>query len=455
VLRALGLDGPEAASDSPPRFARLRLLRAGSLDQPAQSRRDSVEAQRIERVLAQLGDPSFALRGESYRLEYAATKRNARDRDGFETLSEEELLSVLRALSSDQTVTAPPKAGLSELLALAEAERAKTGHTSLLLLRRPRWSARPAGDRAPTLTPSQLSRAREQHWIEVLVVDQMAVPVSGVALEFELADGTVQRQCSRDDGFARLERIPAGAVIIRLPGLDGNVWRPLGGAGPTQAARPSRAESHVVRRGECLAAIAQKHGFKGWRPLWAHAANEALRARRRNPHVLAPGDVVTIPPRVTQQIVRESDALHRIEVAQGAKRVRFRLQDLAGNALSHLTYDYSYRVGEGSARRAGSKATDADGWLEERVPIGVAELSIETRTPRLRFVFDLGHLLPARDLDRDRVFEPGVARRLEGLGYAPGAGRALLFRSVELGQKNAKGELDAEALDALERAYTA
>src|SRR5690606_17426642 len=145
------------------------------------------------------------------------------------------------------------------------------------------------------LTPSQLRQALERHWVEVYAVDPDGKPVSGVVLEIESSDGSLLPATTNADGFARLEPVPAGSVMIRLPKVDGGAWRPLAGAESELARQAPGTRGHRVAQGECLSTIAHRFGLESWKVLWDHPENAPLRERRKSPHVLLPGDVVAVP----------------------------------------------------------------------------------------------------------------------------------------------------------------
>ncbi|HTU63329.1 MAG TPA: hypothetical protein VMF89_32935, partial [Polyangiales bacterium] len=165
---------------------RLALLRPARVE-TARARRDSPEGLRVDRLLEQLKEEPIVLRGQQYQLAYGATRSGVRHRETFEVQSEAQLLSVLAELAADPATPEARKKLFAELLSLAETQRKRTGRTDLLLLQRPRPSARIREQSAPAITPSQLRRARERHWIAIEAVDEKEQPIAGVRLELVLA----------------------------------------------------------------------------------------------------------------------------------------------------------------------------------------------------------------------------------------------------------------------------
>jgi hypothetical protein len=151
------------------------------------------------------------------------------------------------------------------------------------------------------------------HWVVVEAVDDEEKAVPGLRLELVIAGGEVKSATTDSDGIARVEGIRAGRVVIRVPGLDGSRWRPETGE-PSHASGSDSGCWHVVQRGESLSRIARQYGLESWRQLWSDPKNEPLRKTRKNPNVIHPGDDVHVPGVSVFEIVRATDAAHRIVV---------------------------------------------------------------------------------------------------------------------------------------------
>jgi hypothetical protein len=296
----------------------------------------------------------------------------------------------------------------------------------------------------------------------VEAVTDAGEPVPHLRLDLTLADGEFVARSTDVHGQLRLEPIPQGRCTICVPELDGSAWHPEAGPASSPVDRGYK-RAHVVRSGENLTRIAKQHGIKGWKKLWDAPDNERLRSKRKSPHVLRAGDEVVIPAIAVHEIVRSTDQTHRIVVSEAKHKVRLRLQDLAGEGLAGLCYEYGYELGQRHVQQPGSAATDGAGWLEETIPITVDTLTITTHAPKLTFVLALNALDPAQNKDTREPICSGLQTRLCALGYAIGSlsdepspvARAALaaFQSCELQRKQPSGELDDDTVQTIERSY--
>lgn len=62
---------------------------------------------------------------------------------------------------------------------------------------------------------------------------------------------------------------------------------------------PLRARRHVVKPGESLDLIARQNGYREWRVIYLSRCNDQLRKLRLDPNAIRPGDLVMLPPRVS------------------------------------------------------------------------------------------------------------------------------------------------------------
>jgi hypothetical protein len=159
-----------------------------------------------------------------------------------------------------------------------------------------------------------------EHYVVVQTVDEKGGPVRGIRLELVVAGGEFRSAVTDQDGFARVERIRAGRVVIRVLGIDGGMWRPLDGEASQPSSQDSGIRWHEVKQGDCLSKIAHRYGLKSWKVLWEHPKNEPLRKKRESPHVLLPGDMVAVPGVRIYEIARATDGTYRIEVKEGPQR---------------------------------------------------------------------------------------------------------------------------------------
>lgn len=227
MVDAFGSDPPADAGSFAPDAARFYLLRERRREQALTPPPDSPEGQRVALALAKFGGGPLVHRGVSYRLQRVGRFDSAlRNRDAYETLSEAQLFAILREVCSEPAVDPHRRAAVEELLAAAEAQRARQRKTDLVLLRRHRVYVR-AESSEPPLTPSQLRKAREAHWVEIVLTDRRLGPLAGEAFEITLPDGRKQQATTNERGMYRVEGLPGGSCRIR--------FRPAKGHSPKSA----------------------------------------------------------------------------------------------------------------------------------------------------------------------------------------------------------------------------
>lgn len=111
---------------------------------------------------------------------------------------------------------------------LAVALRRQIDRGELVLVRQAeqRVDARPQADaEAAVYEPAAPEGIIENNdWIEILVEDEDEQPVSGIAYELELPDGSLRRGRTNQFGIARWERIPSGSCKLSLVELDTESW---------------------------------------------------------------------------------------------------------------------------------------------------------------------------------------------------------------------------------------
>jgi hypothetical protein len=313
-------------------------------------------------------------------------------------------------------------------------------------------------------TPPLPPRTATDHYvvIEAVTDTEPAEPAAGIRLELLIADGEIRTAETDTSGVARIERIQAGRVVIRVLDLDAALWRPLAG----DPARPSGTSSglrwHTTQQGECLSKIAHQHNLNGWQKLWEHPKNAPLRKQRKSPHVLYSGDQVALPGIEVHEIVRPTDATHRIAVKSSAITaslvIAFRGDE--EEALASEAYELRYEAGGTSERKTGQLS--ASGELCERLPLAAqyAEVFLPDRGQHYRFM--LGHLNPTEDA-QDTFIASGVEARLASLGYlhreagdthVSDSKRALCaFQQQVMGHEAPTGQLDAATCRKLEETY--
>ena len=208
---------------------------------------------------------------------------------------------------------------------------------------------------------------------------------------------------------------------------------------------------YTVRKGDCLSTIAARSGLP-WKALWDHPDNAGLRRTRKDPNVLRPGDVVAIPEVKLKQASARTGGAVALQVPAAMTRLRVRLM-AGGKARASKRYTL---VLPGGVERTG--ATDADGYLDERIPASAREITVKTEASGLgveTLKLKLGHLDPAG--------EPrGAQQRLRNLGFPceptgefDAETRASLARFQEAQGLEVTAALDTTTIARLEAAHGA
>lgn len=264
-------------------------------------------------------------------------------------------------------------------------------------------------------------------FVVVEAVDDAQAVVSGLRLEILLADGEMRSVRTNAQGQVRLDPIPQGQCHIRVPDLDGSSWRPEPAAPSTRVDRGRRSR-HIVQTGESLTRIAHQHGIRDWRAVWQSADNAQLRKKRKNPNILWPGDELTLPGIAVHEIVRPTDATHRLVIHELLVEFRVILQD--HNQIPFANESYELRSSSLPDREPRNGQTDGQGKLVERLPSRVTSVEVALPSRKLRWSFLLKNLHelrsaeaernPANDADR-ALSTKGVQARLNALGFPCGA----------------------------------
>jgi Putative peptidoglycan binding domain len=167
---------------------------------------------------------------------------------------------------------------------------------------------------------------------------------------------------------------------------------------------------HVVKKGECLASIAHRYGFRDHMVIYDHADNAAFKSKRPSPHLIHPGDILVIPDKEVMTVTCKTGQVHSFQVRVKKKDLKIRLVDHDGDPRADEDYELEYDDDIVFGK------TDGDGRLEERLPLDVntAVLTIGQHAFRL----DIGALNPLDDVDDEGV--TGIQARLRNLGFDAG-----------------------------------
>lgn len=196
----------------------------------------------------------------------------------------------------------------------------------------------------------------------------------------------------------------------------------------------------TVKQGECLASLADAHGFRDWRTIYDHPDNAELREARPDPNHLLPGDRIVIPDKGERIETRMTSSRHRFVLSSPKTQLRLRLDELEP-VRYRLTVAEVVAEGSGSMIDVDIPASATHAELEIWLEDGVEE-------PHLTWAFDLGHIDP-------HVSPSGGAGRLRNLGYGSADAEGSMAEPVRAFQRESSKPVTGELDDVLEelRAY--
>lgn len=204
-------------------------------------------------------------------------------------------------------------------------------------------------------------------------------------------------------------------------------------------------KKHVVREGESVQSIAEKHGF-AWETLWKHPENAELKKSRRDPDVLHPGDVLVIPEKAQKKESRATEDRHSFK-KKGAPtwlRLTFLEEEQPRKGAP-------YRIRVGGKSFEGK--LDAEGRVDLQIPTRAQEAHVQIGSDE-ELLLQLAALDPIEEVS-------GYQARLQNLGFYLGAvdGKhgPLTEEAIRAFQANKRlevsGELDDDTRTALEKAH--
>jgi hypothetical protein len=212
---------------SPPRDSAVKS--AGALDDRPGKAQSALEPHQLEqeKIIQALPHKAadFPFDGRTYRIVRFADMKGMEIGSRYWVVPLVEAKTLISQMAMNSRNTPAHRAafqGVSEHLQDPRLATA-TGTLGLLLLRQlPMRSA--TASSGPTVTPSQLRKASEKHWIEIQLVDESGDPVANQSFLIITADGTEQKGTTDDTGSARLDGIVQGQCKISFPDLDQDVW---------------------------------------------------------------------------------------------------------------------------------------------------------------------------------------------------------------------------------------
>lgn len=195
-----------------------RMPKQAAPPKPAPTPEDRI----LEALPERTGDFVFA--GRILRLISRRSWRVVQRDERYQVVPADDARGILRSLASS-TVSRTEKAALEQAVSMLPVHGSTSRSDGLLLLRvTPLRYSTSSGD-APAMTPSQIARTRERHWIEIQLLDEDGKAVPGVDYVIITPDKRQHSGVTGADGVARLEDIPAGQCKISFPKLDRDTWR--------------------------------------------------------------------------------------------------------------------------------------------------------------------------------------------------------------------------------------
>ncbi len=167
---------------------------------------------------------------------------------------------------------------------------------------------------------------------------------------------------------------------------------------------------YVVRQGECLSSIAERHGFRDYKTIYDHPDNAGLKKKRPDPNLLYPGDEIRIPELSIKEVAIATEKEHRFQIHAPEKVLRLRLVRHGDEPLA----DEAYRlvidrtVHEGTTNGAG----------EIEVPVELASRRGELEIAGRKLSLQLSALNPVDETADEGV--TGIQSRLANLGFDVG-----------------------------------
>jgi hypothetical protein len=196
-----------------------------SLDRSATVHEGPIGAAAIARVLGSKDAHQFE--GQSLRVIPAELWRRLREEGQYQVVPTEDARRIIAQLAVMPGATAAEKKAWQAARKLLPEPGVSRFDSGLLLLRIvPRRIFRKPSSEA-AITPSQLARMiTEKHWIEIQIVDEDGVGVSGIDYSITAPDNSVYTGTTDASGIGRVDNLVAGECKITFPELDKSAYRP-------------------------------------------------------------------------------------------------------------------------------------------------------------------------------------------------------------------------------------
>jgi hypothetical protein len=165
----------------------------------------------------------------------------------------------------------------------------------------------------------------------------------------------------------------------------------------------------TVNGGDCMASIAQTHGFADYAKVHRDPLNTELSKKRKNPNVLAKGDIVWIPDPNPKSAAGVICIVNEFTLVWVPTHLSLTLVDPLGNGL-----EGKYELNVGNTKRNGT--VGPGGKIDEPIPASETHGTLRLwpkgaeGTDGYLLSLDIGYLEPAS-------VDDGCYARLTNLGY--------------------------------------
>jgi hypothetical protein len=178
-----------------------------------------------DRVLTALAKwtRDFVFSGSRFRLIPTRDWHDVRRGERYQVVHPNEAKPILENLAVNASNT--EKAAFLEAVSMLPLQ-AGVAHSKVLLLRGVVHRISSSTSSEPALTPSQIARSvREQHWVEIELVGEDGVGISGEEYLIVTSDKQQYSGVTDADGVVRVENVLPGECKISFPKLDRDAWR--------------------------------------------------------------------------------------------------------------------------------------------------------------------------------------------------------------------------------------
>lgn len=180
-----------------------------------------------ERVIRNLKTKDQPFSFEGMRLQVIRAKQLPafRGDQRYQIIHAGDARQILSRIAALPTVSGNEKTALEQAVSLVSDNTDGGAENGLLLLRITPLRYANAGSSEPALTPSQLAKLTQTHWIEIELVDEDGHGVAGAKYSIVAADTQEYTGATDSNGRARVDRLVAGQCKVSFPELDGHEWR--------------------------------------------------------------------------------------------------------------------------------------------------------------------------------------------------------------------------------------